>query len=48
VLVALIVGFLGGLLFHLPARLSARSRARGAEKRLAALEAKLAAPAAAK
>jgi uncharacterized integral membrane protein len=44
VLVALVVGFLGGLAAHLPKRLGAQRRARRAEKRVAELEGKLAQP----
>ncbi len=46
VLVALVIGFLSGLVAHLPRRMSAGRRARRAEKRVAELEGKLAAPAA--
>ncbi len=35
----LIIGFIAGLLFHLPARISATRRARRAEKRAAEIEA---------
>ncbi len=45
VLVALVVGFLGGLVAHLPKRLGAQRRARRAEKRVAELEGRLAQPA---
>ncbi len=45
VLAALILGFLAGLLFHLPPRLAAGRRAKKAEKRAAELETKLALPA---
>ncbi len=41
VLATLAVGFLLGLLFHLPSRLSAQRRAKRAEKRNAELEARL-------
>jgi uncharacterized integral membrane protein len=44
VLVALVVGFLAGLLAHLPKRFGAQRRAKRAEKRVAELEGKLAAP----
>ncbi len=44
VLAALGVGFLAGLLFHLPHRLSAHRRAKRAEKRVAELEAQLTPP----
>jgi len=42
VLIALAVGFLGGLAAHLPKRFSAQRRAAKAEKRVADLEGKLA------
>jgi uncharacterized integral membrane protein len=45
VLVALVAGFLAGLVAHLPKRLGALRRARRAEKRVVELEGKLAAPA---
>jgi hypothetical protein len=45
VIVALILGFLGGLTAHLPKRLSAHRRAKKAEKRAAELETRLAASA---
>jgi hypothetical protein len=45
VIVALILGFLGGLAAHLPKRLSAHRRAKKAEKRAAELETRLAASA---
>ncbi len=44
VLVALAVGFLAGLAAHLPRRFGATRRAKKAEKRVAELEGKLAAP----
>ena len=44
VLAALFLGFLLGLLFHLPHRFAAHRRAKRAEKRAAELEARLAAP----
>jgi uncharacterized integral membrane protein len=44
VLVALAIGFLGGLAAHLPKRFGAQRRAKKAEKRVAELEGKLAAP----
>jgi uncharacterized integral membrane protein len=44
VLAVLVVGFLAGLLFHLPTRLSAGRRAKRAEKRVAELEARQALP----
>jgi uncharacterized integral membrane protein len=45
VLVALpMLGFLAGLIFHMPTRLGATRRAKKAEKRNAELEARLAAP----
>lgn len=44
VLVVLVLGFLAGLAAHLPKRLGAQRRARRAEKRVAELEGKLAAP----
>jgi uncharacterized integral membrane protein len=44
VLVALAAGFFAGLLAHLPRRVSAARRARKAEKRVAELEGRLAAP----
>ncbi len=43
-LVALVAGFLAGLLAHLPKRFGAQRRAKRAEKRVAELEGKLAAP----
>lgn len=43
VLAALVVGFLAGLLAHLPKRFGAQRRARRAEKRVAELEGRLAA-----
>ncbi len=43
VLVALVFGFLAGLLAHLPKRFGAQRRAKRAEKRVAELEGKLAA-----
>jgi uncharacterized integral membrane protein len=43
VLGALLVGFLAGLLAHLPKRFGAQRRAKRAEKRVAELEGKLAA-----
>jgi len=45
VLLALVVGFLGGLAAHLPKRLGAQRRAKRAEKRVSELEGKLAQPA---
>jgi hypothetical protein len=45
VIVALVLGFLGGLAAHLPKRLSAHRRAKKAEKRAAELETRLAAAA---
>ncbi|HQT63416.1 MAG: hypothetical protein B7Z75_10925 [Acidocella sp. 20-57-95] len=45
VLAALLLGFFVGLLAHLPKRLGAERRAKRAEKRVAELEGKLAAPA---
>ncbi len=45
VLAALLLGFFAGLLAHLPKRLGAARRAKRAEKRVAELEGKLAAPA---
>lgn len=44
VLAVLILGFLAGLIFHLPTRMGAMRRAKKAEKRNAELEARLAAP----
>ncbi len=44
VLGALVVGFLLGLLFHLPSRISANRRARRAEKRATDLQSGQAAP----
>ncbi len=44
VLAVLIIGFLAGLIFHLPTRMGATRRAKKAEKRNAELEARLAAP----
>jgi len=44
VLAVLILGFLLGLIFHLPRRLAAGRRAKRAEKRNAELEARLAIP----
>jgi len=44
VLAVLVIGFLAGLIFHLPHRLGANRRARRAEKRSAELEARLAPP----
>ncbi len=41
----LVLGFLLGLLFHLPHRMSATRRARRAERRVAELEARTAPPA---
>ncbi len=40
VLVVLALGFVLGLLFHLPGRLSAKRRAKRAERRVAELEAR--------
>ncbi len=45
VLVALVVGFVSGLVAHLPRRMSAGRRARRAERRVAELEGRLAASA---
>jgi uncharacterized integral membrane protein len=44
VLVALAIGFLAGLLAHLPKRFGAQRRAKKAERRVAELEGKLAVP----
>ena len=44
VIVALILGFLAGLVFHLPKRIGAQRRANKAEKRIMELQGKLAAP----
>ncbi len=44
VLIALAVGFLAGLAAHLPKRVGAHRRAQKAEKKVAELEGKLAAP----
>jgi uncharacterized integral membrane protein len=44
VLVALVLGFLAGLAFHLPHRFALNRRARRAEKRAAELEARQAPP----
>ncbi len=44
VLVLFVLGFLVGLLFHLPARLAATRRAKRAERRVAELEARPVAP----
>lgn len=44
VLVALVLGFVLGLLFHLPQRLSAGRRAKRAERRVAELEARQSVP----
>jgi uncharacterized integral membrane protein len=41
---ALLIGFLLGLVFHLPRRMAAGSRARRAEKRVQELEARLSTP----
>jgi uncharacterized integral membrane protein len=41
---ALVLGFILGMVFHLPRRLSAGARARRAEKRVQELEARLSAP----
>ncbi len=43
VLGALLIGFLGGLLAHLPKRFGAQRRAKRAERRVAELEGRLAA-----
>ncbi len=40
VLVALVLGFVLGLLFHLPQRVAAKRRAKRAERRVAELEAR--------
>ena len=44
VLAVLCLGFLGGLLFHMPARFAAGRRAKKAENRAAELEARAALP----
>jgi uncharacterized integral membrane protein len=44
VLVTLVIGFFAGLLAHLPKRLGAHRRAKRAEKRVAELEGRQAAP----
>lgn len=44
VLAALVIGVLAGLLAHMPKRMGAQRRAKRAEKRVAELEGRLAAP----
>ncbi len=44
VIVALVLGFVGGLVAHLPKRIGAQRRARKAEKRVAELESRQVVP----